>query len=44
VGHASRYDNLLYLKASRTRVFQSGPKTGGGTTIGGACDIITSGS
>jgi hypothetical protein len=40
VGHASRYDGLLRLKASRARVSQSGLKTGGGATAGGACGTI----
>jgi hypothetical protein len=41
VGHASRYSGLLHVKASQVRVFQSGLKTGGGATAGGACDTIT---
>jgi hypothetical protein len=41
VGHASRFSGLLHMKASRTRVFQSGLKTGGGTTAGGARGTIT---
>jgi hypothetical protein len=40
VGHASRSDGLLRLEASRARVSQSGLKTGGGATTGGAHDII----
>jgi hypothetical protein len=40
VGHASRSSGLLHLEVSRARVFQSGFKTGGGATTGGACDII----
>jgi hypothetical protein len=40
VGHTSRSDGLLRLEVSRARVFQSGVKTGGGATVGGACDII----
>jgi hypothetical protein len=32
VGHALRSSGLLYLEASRTRVSQSGLKTGGGAT------------
>jgi hypothetical protein len=41
VGHALRSGGLLRLKASRTRVPQSGLKTGGGVTAGGARGIIT---
>jgi hypothetical protein len=47
MGHASRSGDLLHLEASRTRVFQSGLKTGGGPTTGGAHGAIvevTSGS
>jgi hypothetical protein len=40
VGHASRYSGLLCVKASLARVFQSGLKAGGGTTMGGARGII----
>jgi hypothetical protein len=40
VGHVSRSGGLLHLKASHTRVFQSGLKTGGGVTMGGARGII----
>jgi hypothetical protein len=36
VGHASRSSGLLGMEASLARVFQSGLKTGGGTTTGGA--------
>jgi hypothetical protein len=36
VGHASRSGGLLHLEASHTRVSQSGLKTGGGMTVGGA--------
>jgi hypothetical protein len=36
VGHASRSSGLLHMKASLARVSQSGLKTGGGTTAGGA--------
>jgi hypothetical protein len=39
-GHASRSSGLLRLKASRARVFQSGNKTDGGATVGGARDTI----
>jgi hypothetical protein len=40
VGHASRSDDLLRLKASHVRVSQSSLKTGGGATTGGAHGII----
>jgi len=40
VGHASRSGGLLRLEASRARVSQSGLKTGGGATAGGARGII----
>jgi hypothetical protein len=40
VGHASRSSGLLHVKASLVRVFQSGLKTGGGTTTGGARGTI----
>jgi hypothetical protein len=36
VGHALRFSGLLHVEASLTRVFQSGLKTGGGATTGGA--------
>jgi hypothetical protein len=39
-GHASRSSGLLRVEASLVRVFQSGLKTGGGATIGGARDTI----
>jgi hypothetical protein len=39
--HASRSGGLLCLKASRARVFQSGIKTDGGATAGGARGTIT---
>jgi hypothetical protein len=38
--HASRSSSLLGVEASLTRVFQSGLKTGGGTTTGGARGTI----
>jgi hypothetical protein len=41
VGHASRSDDLLSLKVSRTKVSQSSLKTGVGVTMGGAHDTIT---
>jgi hypothetical protein len=40
VGHTSRSGGLLHLKVSRARIFQSGVKTGGGMTMGGARGII----
>jgi hypothetical protein len=40
VGHASRSSGLLHMKASLARVSQSGLKTGGGTTAGGAHGTI----
>jgi hypothetical protein len=40
MGHTSRSGSLLHLEASRARVFQSGLKTSGGTTTGGACGIV----
>jgi hypothetical protein len=39
-GHTSRSNSLLRIKASLARVFQSGLKTGGGTTLGGAGGTI----
>jgi hypothetical protein len=41
VGHASRSDDLLHLKASCARVSQSRLKTDGDTLTGGARDTIT---
>jgi hypothetical protein len=41
VGHASRFRSLFHVEASRDKVFQSGLKTSGGATAGGARDIIT---
>jgi hypothetical protein len=41
VGHASRSSVLLHVEASLARVSQSGLKTGGGVTAGGArCTIV----
>jgi hypothetical protein len=40
VGHVSRSSGLLRVEASLTRVFQSGLKTGGGATVGGARGTI----
>jgi hypothetical protein len=39
-GHTSRSSGLLDVEASMARVSQSGLKTGGGTTTGGARDTI----
>jgi hypothetical protein len=39
-GHASRSDSLLDIEASLARVSQSGLKTGGGATTGGARGTI----
>jgi hypothetical protein len=39
-GHASRSSGLLRVEASLARVFQSGMKTGGGATAGGARGTI----
>jgi hypothetical protein len=40
VGHTSRSSGLLRGEASLARVFQSGLKTGGGVTAGGAHGTI----
>jgi hypothetical protein len=40
-GHASRSNSLLHMEASRTRVSQSGIKTNGVMTTGGARGTIT---
>jgi hypothetical protein len=40
VGHASRSSDLLHVEASLARVSQSGLKTNGGATTGGAYDTI----
>jgi hypothetical protein len=40
VGHASRSSDLLGVEASLARVSQSGLKTGGCATTGGACGTI----
>jgi hypothetical protein len=40
-GHALRSSGLLHVKASLARVSQSGLKTGGGVTAGGARGTIT---
>ena len=39
-GHASRSSGLLGVEANLARVSQSGLKTGGGTTTGGARGTI----
>jgi hypothetical protein len=39
-GHASRSSGLLRVEASLARVSQSGLKTGGDVTMGGARDTI----
>jgi hypothetical protein len=40
-GHALRSSSLLGVEANLARVFQSGLKTGGGATMGGAQGPIT---
>jgi hypothetical protein len=40
VRHTSRSSGLLHVEASLARVFQSGLKTGGGATVGGARGTI----
>jgi hypothetical protein len=40
-GHALRSSGLLHMEASLARIFQSGLKTCGGATVGGAHDTIT---
>jgi hypothetical protein len=40
-GHVSRSSSLLGVEASLARVSQSGLKTGGGVTAGGARSTIT---
>jgi hypothetical protein len=40
VGHASRSSGLLRVEVSLARVSQSGLKSGGGTTAGGARGTI----
>jgi hypothetical protein len=40
VGHVSRSNGLLRVKASLTMISQSGLKTDGGATVGGARDTI----
>jgi hypothetical protein len=39
-GHDSRSSGLLHVESSLARVFQSGLKTGGGITMGGARGTI----
>jgi hypothetical protein len=41
VGHGSRSSDLVHVEASLARVSQSGLKTGGGATTGGAHGTIT---
>jgi hypothetical protein len=41
VGHTSRSSGLLHVEVSLARVSQSGLKTGGGATAGGARGTIT---
>jgi hypothetical protein len=41
VGHASRSSSMLDVEVSLARIFQSGLKTGGGVTMGGARGTIT---
>jgi hypothetical protein len=41
VGHASRSSDLLHVESSRAGVSQSGLKTDGGVTVGGARGTIT---
>jgi hypothetical protein len=40
-GHASRFSSLLHVESSLARVYQSGLKTDGGATMGGARGTIT---
>jgi hypothetical protein len=40
VGNVSRSNGLLDVEVSLTRISQSGLKTGGGATTGGARDTI----
>jgi hypothetical protein len=40
VGHASTSSSLFRVEASRARISQSGLKTGGGVTAGGACGTM----
>jgi hypothetical protein len=40
VGHALRSNGLLHVEASLSRVSQSGLKTGGGATAGGAVQEV----
>jgi hypothetical protein len=39
-GYTLRFSGLLHVEASRARISQSGLKTGGGTTTGGARGTI----
>jgi hypothetical protein len=40
LGHVSRSSGLLHVEASQARISQSGLKTGGGATTGGARDTV----
>jgi hypothetical protein len=40
VGYASRSSALFHVEVNLARVFQSGLKTGGGMTVGGARGTI----
>jgi hypothetical protein len=40
-GHVTRSSGLLRMEACLARVYQSGLKTGGGATVGGARGTIT---
>jgi hypothetical protein len=40
MGHALKYSGFLHVEASRAIVSQSGLKTGGGVTVGGARGTI----
>jgi hypothetical protein len=40
VGHAFRFSGLLRMEASLVMIFQSGLKTSGGATAGGAHDKL----
>jgi hypothetical protein len=40
VGHVLRYSGMLHVEASLSGVSQSGLKTGGGATVGGARGTI----
>jgi hypothetical protein len=40
MGHTLRSGGLIHMEASLTNVSQSGLKTSGGVTVGGACGTI----